>query len=102
MLLGPILQIDITLKHIILGLKGISSQNEVWNFVLVIVMYAIYCTWVKCNVETISYSEARGLQFVKEYTHFYTDVFCHVFEDRRKSQLLKMYKGKICNLHLFV
>ena len=59
MLLGPILQIDISLKHIILGLKGILFQNEVRNIVIVIVMYVTYCTWVKCNVETISYSEAK-------------------------------------------
>ena len=102
MLLGPILQIGITLKHIILGLKGISSENEVQNIVIVIVMYAIYCRWVKCNVKKNSYSEARVMQFVKEYTSFYTSVFCRVFEDRHKSQLLKMYKEKICNLHLSV
>ena len=94
--LGPILQLDIALKHIILGLKGISSQNEVQNIAIVIVMYAIYCTWVKCNVEKISYSETKVMQFVKGYISFCTNVFFHVFEDRRKSQLLKMYKEKIC------
>ena len=100
--LGPLLHLDIALKHIILGLQGISSQNEVRNIVIVIVMYAIYCTWVKCNVEKISYSEAKVMQLVKEYISFYTNVFCHIFQDRRKSQLLKMYKEKICNLYLSV
>ena len=65
-------------------------------------MYAIYYTWVKCNVEKISYSEAKVMQFVKEYISFHTNVFCHVFEDRRRSQLLKMYKENICSLHLSV
>ena len=46
------------------------------------------------------YREANVMQSVKEYVVFYTNVFCHVFEDKCKSQLMKLYKDKICNLPL--
>ena len=54
--LSEILQLDIKLKHITLGLQKISIQNEIKNIVVVTVMYAIYFTWVKCSFENICYS----------------------------------------------
>ena len=65
--LSGILQIDIKLKHIILGLQNISTQNEIKNIVVVTVMYAIYSTWVKCSFENICYSTIDLNYIIKEY-----------------------------------
>ena len=52
------------LKHIIPGLKHVTLQNEVWTTVIVIIIYARYRTWVKCNVVT------ETKQMIKEYIIF--------------------------------
>ena len=87
--LSEILQTDIKLKHIILGIKNISIQNEIKNIVIVTVMYAIYSTWVKCSFENICYSTIDLNHIIKEYIILYCNTFSQMYEDIFKKHNVK-------------
>ena len=94
--LSGILQIDIKLKHIILSLQNISIQNEIKNIVIVMVLYAIYSTWVKCSFENICYSTINLNHIIKEYIILYCNTFSLTYEDLCKKTMLRIYKERIC------
>ena len=93
--LSEILQIDIKLKHITLGLKNISIQNEIKNIVVVTVMYAIYSTWVKCSFKNICYRTIDLNQIIKEYIILYCNTFSFMKIYVKKNNA-KTYKERIC------
>ena len=72
--------------------------NKVRNILIVTVMYAIYCAWVKCNCEKISYYDFDIKTCIKENVIFYCSVFNLVFNDRNQKKLISRYKEQICKL----
>ena len=94
--LSKILQLDIQLKHIILGLKNLSAVNEIKSIVIVTVMYATYCTWVKCSFDNLCYNSVNLYQIIKEYIVFYCNVFVYMYKDVESKNCLTHYKEQIC------
>ena len=98
--LNPIFQLDIKAKHIILGLYNTNMLNKIRNtgILIVTVMYAIYCAWVKCNCEKINYCDFDIKTCIKENVIFYCNVFNLVLKDVNQRNLIRKYKEQICKL----
>ena len=89
---GEIPQLEIQCKHLILGLYSRNTTNNVRNIIIVTIMYAVYCPWVKCNVKLHSFKDFVLKSFVKQQVIFYTNVFNYVFKDNHRRKTIQKYK----------
>ena len=68
---------NILLKHIILGLKCSTENYVLLNKIIciVIISYAIYSVWCKCNINNINYKNVDVKSNIKQQFSFYLEVF---------------------------
>ena len=85
-ILSNCLKLNITLKHIILGIPCQNYLSENRNICIVIVSYAIFSTWSKCSWNNSDYKSVNIANTIKERLSFYGEVF--------DSSLLNSYQRK--------
>ena len=74
-ILSNCLKLNITLKHIILGIPCQNYLSENRNICIVIVSYAIFSTWSKCSWNNSDYKSVKIANIIKEWLSFYGEVF---------------------------
>ena len=80
---------NILLKHVSLSIQ-FSIENYVLqtqNICIVIISYAIYSVWCKCNINNINYKNIDVKSNIKQQSSFYLEVFKSTFGNPRKEHL---------------
>ena len=54
-LLGEVLKVNITWKHIVIGINDTNINSQVINMTISIAAYSIYCSWYKCSISGTQY-----------------------------------------------
>ena len=82
-------QANITLKHIILGIRYQNYLSENRNICVVIVRYAIFSTWSKCNWNNSDYKSVDIASIIKERLSFYGEVFDSILASSNQRKNMK-------------
>ena len=80
---------NILLKHIIIGFQFNNENYVLQNKIIciVIISYAIYSVWCKCNINNKNYKNTDVKSNLKQQLSFYLEVFKSIFDNPRKEHL---------------
>ena len=80
---------NILLKHIIIGFQFNNENYVLQNKIIciVIISYAIYSVWCKCNINNKNYKNTDVKSNIKQQLSFYLEVFKSIFDNPRKEHL---------------
>ena len=92
------LELNIKLKHIILGLNGEFILNISRHLCIVIISYAIYATWCKCSFEKTNYAHVNLKCEIKQQLHFYLNIFGHIFKSKLKEHFTQIVNSTLKHL----
>ena len=77
------------LEYVSLNFKCNTENYVVQNKIIciVIISYAIYSVWCKCNINNINYKNTDVKSNIKQQLSFYLEVFKSIFDNPRKEHL---------------
>ena len=83
------MKVNIKLKHIILGFQCNNNNYVLQNkfLCIVIISYAIYAIWCKCNMNNTSYKDVHIKSIINQQLSFYLEVFKSICDNPRKEHL---------------
>ena len=88
-ILSNCLKLNVTLKHIIPGIRCQNYLSENRNICVVIVSYAIFSTWSKCNWNNSDYKSVDIVSIIKERLSFYGEVFDSILANSNQRKNMK-------------
>ena len=98
-ILSNCLKLNITLKHIILGIPCQNYLSENRNICIVIVSYAIFSMWSKCSWNNSDYKSVNIANIIKERLSFYGEVFdSSLLNSNQRKSMKNMIKCMLFHL----
>ena len=91
--IGSKLDMNIQLKHIIIGYHDVSNVTNFRNKIFSIILYTIYCKWVEFSEDFEKYKKVNFVREVKSSLYFYCKVYKHT-ENIVVNSLFEIFMNK--------
>ena len=91
--IGSKLDMNIQLRHIIIGYHDTSNVTYFRNRIFSIILYTIYCKWIAYSEESEKYKNVNFIREVKSSLYFYYKVYKHT-ESKSVYKLFEIFMDK--------